>query len=166
MKPNEFAERLNKDFFGIETERFRRIVCGLRGHEYCNAPLYPDARTTSGVTAVQVAHLIRVLALNYNPFSSEFHRNIAAVHVLRDEHGADYAIEIGRLLSDPAEIHERGIKRISFSMDRHSVVLVSDVDQIFGDCGPIAFERYAILKLSSLLEISALLNKTQTILQP
>ena len=179
MKSNDFAQKLNNDYFGIEFHRFVKIVTGLRGHGYCGEPLYPDARTNSGITAVQVAHLLRVLALNYNPFSSEFHLQIAKVHTLRDYKGIYFTDELARLLRNPEEIKERGLMRVSFSQDRDSVVMVfcepffkqalkgtdithyvaKEQDQVFGESGLMKFERFAILKQSALLEIAALVNK-------
>lgn len=180
MKSNDIATKINQEIFGIETHRFRKIVTGLRGHEYCGKALYPDSRVKSAdVTPDQVAHLLRVLALNLNPVGSDFHRQIAIAHSLRDQAGVYLIDTIAEYLSNPDLITERGLMRISFSQDRDTVVfcfrsplyqealkyakltrfVVREHDQVFGQRGPLAFERFSIVKQSALLKVAGLLAK-------
>ncbi len=180
MRSNDIASTINQHFFGIEVHRFQKIVTGLRGHEYRGQALYPDSRVkSSDVTPEQLAHLLRALALNFNPMGQEFHRQIARAHTLRDEKGNYLIDEIAKYLGNPDLIKENGLMRISFSQDRDTVVfafrspfyhealkehpdvlhfVVRELDQVFGDVGPLASERFSMVKQSALLQIAGMLN--------
>ena len=181
MKSNDFALTLNQKFFGIEFNRFVKIVTWLRHHEYCGQRLYPDARkNASDVTPAQVAHLIRALALNFNPFNSDINRQIVQGHCLRNETGDYYTDAVVRLLENGgALISETGLQRISYSQDRDSIVFVyrkpffhealqlhpevtnfvaAENDVVYGDQGALASERFSMVKVSALKEIASMLS--------
>lgn len=183
MKSNDFAIKVNAQIFGIEFNRFTKIVTALRGHSVDGKPLFPDARQNSSeVTGYQCAHLLRALALNLNPFSNDIHGSIARAHTLRDSKGEYYVDTLESFLSNGGiKIKEHGLQRISFSQDRDSIAFIyreplfhealsySDVshyvvkehDQIFGEGGPMKFERYSIIKQSALMQVAEMLLHSQ-----
>jgi hypothetical protein len=151
--------------------------------------LYPDTREagiTQHVTAVQAAHLIRVLAVNVNPVGDAYEDKLLRYVDLRAKDGSSFIQELATLLKDAGlQLYVQGVSRISLSLDRNFATIIyedptakhllkeSDVttfrvrehEKIFGDSGIKKFERFAILKRSALQELATAINNTGSVPQ-
>jgi hypothetical protein len=176
MKANGFLIKANQ-YFGVETGRLIKLASGLRRHN-----LFPDTREkgpTAHVKPIHAAHAVRIMALSPNPFADDFDTRILECWKLSDERGRSFIDELAELLSNNGEnLYISGLVRVSFSLDRPSVVLVyrdpvlhqevvqagistlalRENDRVFGERPSLKAERFCIVKASALKEIAQMIG--------
>jgi hypothetical protein len=128
MKGIEFISEAN-EIFQLEYGRVIKQATGLR-----KLDLYPDGRDQkSEVSTTNAGHLVRVLALNLNPFAEDFLKQIEEHKQLVSEDGSSFITDLSAMLEHggilPSKNGLQAVQRISFSLDRPFVaVTFEDTD--------------------------------------
>jgi hypothetical protein len=107
----------------IEYVRNQKQATGLR-----SLGLFPDGRTGEPLTFQQIAHMVRVMVLDLNPFNEHFISRIEEYKRLYSEGGQNFIDDFSTILEHggilPDKTGMQAVQRISFSLDRPHVVIV------------------------------------------
>jgi len=152
----------------VEWGRLQKQAVGLR-----KAGLFPDGRAgdeLAHVTCVQAGHLIRIMAVNANPFADDFPQIIDDHRKLVSKDNSFFILDFAEILYNSCLPSQKGIvHHISFSLDRPRVVIVfeemeSGIDseegkriqfeKVYGDGEIRPSERWCIIKQKALMDLS------------
>jgi hypothetical protein len=106
-----------KEVIPVEYGRLVKQSTGLRA-----LGLFPDGRTREPLTFQQIAHMVRVMVLDFNPFNEIFISRIEEYKSLYSESGENFIDAFAGILENHGLIQGKpgliAVQRISFSLDR------------------------------------------------